>query len=110
MFENAKTVGRYFGEQLHTLAGHPLVGDIRNQGLLAAIEIVTDKDAKTKSSKDMNVAARLAKSRYENRVVFRAFADNCIGFTPRICITEDGLDPFVNRLGATLDSILDIKG
>ena len=32
LIENAKTVGAYFGEQLRTLADHPLVGDIRSQG------------------------------------------------------------------------------
>ncbi len=110
MIENAKTVGQYFGTQLRTLSDHPLVGDIRNQGLLAAIEIVTDKEAKTKPTKDMNVAARLAKAGYENGIIFRAFADDCIGLAPPICITKDEVDLLVSRLRVTLDSILDIKG
>lgn len=110
LIENAKTVGKYFGEQLRTLADHPLVGDIRNQGLLAAIEIVTDKEAKTKPTKEMDVAARLAKSGYENRIIFRAFADDCIGLAPPISTTKEDVDLLVSRLRLTLDSILDIKG
>ena len=32
---------------LRSLADHPLVGDVRGRGMLAAIELVTDKERKT---------------------------------------------------------------
>ena len=37
MIENSKKVGAYFEAQLKTLLDHPLVGDVRAKGLLAAV-------------------------------------------------------------------------
>ena len=110
LIENAKTVGAYFEEQLATLNDHPVVGDVRSKGLLAAIEIVTDKKAKTKPSKEMNAAARLTEAGYNNGIIFRAFADDIIGLAPPICITQAEVDMLISRLRITLDTILDIRG
>ena len=63
-----------------------------------------------KPAKEMNIAARLAKAGYENRIIFRAFADDVIGLAPPICITEAEVDLLIARLRATLDTILDVKG
>ncbi len=110
MIENSKKVGKYFEERLKTLLDHPIVGDVRAKGLLAAVEIVTDKANKTKPTKDMNIAARLAAAGYENGIIFRAFADDVIGLAPPICITESEVDLLVDRLRATLDAVSDMEG
>jgi len=110
MIENSKKVGAYFEAQLKTLLDHPLVGDVRAKGLLAAVEVVTDKMTKAKPTKEMNVAARLADAGYENGIIFRAFADDVIGLAPPICITEAEVDLLIARLRATLDTILDVEG
>lgn len=110
LIENAKRVGAYFETRLKTLLDHPLVGDVRAKGLLAAVEIVTDKDSKAKPPKSAGVAARLANAGYENGLIFRAFADDVIGLAPPICITEDEVDLLIARLRATIDSLEDLKG
>lgn len=110
MIENSKKVGAYFESHLKTLLDHPVVGEVRSKGLLAAIEIVSNKDTKTKPAKDKKVAERLAAAGYENGVIFRAFADDVIGLAPPICITEAEVDLLIARLRATLDTILDVKG
>ncbi|MDW3181359.1 aminotransferase class III-fold pyridoxal phosphate-dependent enzyme [Roseobacter sp.] len=110
MIENAKSVGTYFEQQLKTLLDHPVVGDVRAKGLLGAVEIVTDKKTKAKPAKDLNVAGRLAKAGYENRIIFRAFADDVVGLAPPVCITKAEVDILISRLRTTLDTILDIEG
>ncbi len=110
LIENSKRVGTYFEAQLSTLADHPLVGDVRAKGLLAAIEIVTDKNTKAKPTKAMNVAARLAQAGYENGIIFRSFADDVIGLAPPICISESEIDLLVDRVRATLDALHDLEG
>ena len=109
LIENSKVVGVYFEEQLATFRNHPLVGDVRSKGLLAAIEVVTDKEARTKPAREMNVAKRLTEAGYKNGIIFRAFADDIIGLAPPICITETEIDILITRLRKTLDSILDIR-
>ena len=110
MIENSKKVGAYFETQLKTLQDHPLVGDVRAKGLLAAVEIDTDKTTKAKPTKEMNVASRLSKIGYKNGVIFRAFADDVIGLAPPICIAEAEVDLLIAHLRATLDAISDLKG
>lgn len=107
LVDNSKKVGAYFESQLKTLLDHPMVGDVRSKGLLAAVEIVTDKTSKTKPTKQVNVASRLAAAGYQNGLIFRAFADDVIGLAPPICITEQEVDLLINRLRATLDAISD---
>ena len=110
LIENSKKVGAYFEEQLKTLLDHPLVGDVRAKGLLAAVEIVTDKATKAKPSKDLNVASRLAAAGYEHKIIFRAFADDVIGLAPPICISKDEVDLLISRLRATLNTISETEG
>ncbi len=110
MIENSKKVGIYFEQQLRTLLDHPVVGDVRSKGLLAGIEIVANKEARTKPAREKNIALRLAKAAYENGLIFRAFADDVIGLAPPICITEAEVDLLLARLRTSLDSIRDIAG
>lgn len=45
---NARTVGAALSERLHQLQEkHPMIGDVRGKGLMLAIEIVSDRNAKT---------------------------------------------------------------
>ena len=58
LVENAATQGAYLLEQLQGLqAHHPTIGDVRGLGLLAAIELVQNRDSKEKFPADGEVAA-----------------------------------------------------
>ena len=106
---NGQASGTYFEEALKQLQDHPLVGDIRARGLLAAIELVVDKKARSKPSPNLEVAAQLAERGAANRLIFRAFADDIIGLAPPLIITRDEIDTLIARLEATLDDLLEIK-
>src|SRR3546814_14709903 len=82
-------MGAYFGSKLATLASHPLVGDVRSKGLLAGIELVTDKAAKTRPAPELGLPGHLARIGYEHRLIFRAFGDGPVGLAPPLCITRD---------------------
>ena len=109
LIDNGKRVGDYFGRRLAELGDHPLVGDVRGQGLLAAVELVVDKETKRKPAKSLKLSARLSDEGYRNGLIFRAFGDDIIGLAPPLCITESEVDLLVERLVRTLDSLLTIK-
>jgi putrescine---pyruvate transaminase len=109
LLANGQAVGAYFGERLREFIDHPLVGDVRSQGLLAGLELVIDKTCKRKPSKDVRLGARLFDIGYRNGLIFRAFADDTIGFAPPLCITTDEVDLLMERLRQTLDTVLDMK-
>ena len=109
LLANGQVVGAYFGERLREFRDHPLVGDVRSQGLLAGIELVVDKTTKRKPSKDLKLSARLFDIGYRNGLIFRAFADDTIGFAPPLCISTDEVDLLICRLRQTLDTVLNLK-
>ncbi len=47
LHENSRSIGGYLMSQMQELQNHPLVGEIRGKGLLAGLELVSDKDSKT---------------------------------------------------------------
>lgn len=105
LIDNALQVGAYFEDRLRGFEDHPLVGDVRAKGLLAAIELVADKTSKAKFPAERKIAAKLAEAGYRNKLIFRAFADGTLGFAPPICITEGEVDLLIDRVAATLREI-----
>jgi putrescine aminotransferase len=104
---NGQKVGRYFEAQLAALGDHPLVGDVRGRGLLAAVELVVDKKNKTKPDRALRISERIFQSGYDNGLIFRAFGDDILGFAPALCCTPDDIDTLIFRLRKTLDDLLD---
>lgn len=46
IFEGTRTKGQYLHEELSTLEDHPMVGEIRQIGLMVGIEFVADRESK----------------------------------------------------------------
>lgn len=103
LLENGQAVGKYFLEQLHTLDGHAFVGEVRGRGLLAAVELVEDKASKRKPAKDKQVGQRVLTHALEEGLVFRAFADDILGFAPALNYTRDDVDTLMQILRYSLD-------
>jgi putrescine aminotransferase len=109
LLENGRKAGRYFGDRLAEFIHHPLVGDVRSRGLLAGVELVTDKAAKQKPHPDLRIPQTLAKMGYENGLIFRAFADGVVGFAPPLCCQRPEIDLLIERFQKTLDDLLALK-
>ncbi len=106
---NGQKSGAYLATRLQGLLDHPLVGDVRSKGLLAGVELVTDKKAKTRPAAELGLPTHLARIAYSNGLLFRAFGDGIVGFAPPLCITEDEVDLMLERFVKSLDELLAIK-
>jgi adenosylmethionine-8-amino-7-oxononanoate aminotransferase len=106
---NGQKVGAYFEKSLAKMADHPLVGEVRSKGLLAGVELVASKKTKRKFGAGLGLSALLAKTGYENRLIFRAFGDGTVGFAPPLCCTRDDIDLLMERFRGTLDDVLAVK-
>jgi adenosylmethionine-8-amino-7-oxononanoate aminotransferase len=95
-----------FAAGLDALLAHPLVGDSRHRGLLGALELVADKHSKAGFDPALKLSERIAAAAYENRLIFRAFGDNILGFAPALSYTEADFDLMFERLEKTLDDVL----
>jgi adenosylmethionine-8-amino-7-oxononanoate aminotransferase len=103
---NGQNVGKQFESGLAALASHPLVGEARARGMLGALELVSDKQAKTPFDPALKIADRLFRHGYRNGLLFRAFSDGTIGLAPALSCTADEMDMLLARLRATLDATL----
>lgn len=106
LIENGRRAGARLATRLAELRDHPLVGDVRAQGLLAGIELVADKATKRKPDPALRIGERLFAAAYARGLIVRCFADGTIGLAPPLCITETEVDLLTGRLRATLDDIL----
>lgn len=104
---NGVAHGPRFARGLDALLDHPLVGDSRHRGLLGALELVADKATKQGFDASLKLSERIAAAAYRNRVVFRAFGDNILGFAPALSYTDADFDLMFERLEKTLDDVLD---
>ncbi|MGE8510904.1 MAG: aminotransferase class III-fold pyridoxal phosphate-dependent enzyme, partial [Paraburkholderia terricola] len=106
LLANGVARGPRFARGLDALLAHPLVGDSRHRGLLGALELVADKDTKAGFDPALKLSERIAAAAYENRLIFRAFGDNILGFAPALSYTEADFDLMFERLEKTLDDVL----
>ncbi|MBZ9726369.1 aspartate aminotransferase family protein [Mesorhizobium sp. CO1-1-11] len=109
LLENGRKAGKRLMDGLRSLADHPLVGEIRGRGMLAAIELVTDKDRKTPLPAAADPGRRIFDRAWENGLVIRAFNSGILGFAPPLCCTDDNIDGILERTRMTLDQTLEDK-
>ncbi|TPK10093.1 aspartate aminotransferase family protein [Mesorhizobium sp. B2-5-7] len=109
LLENGRKAGKRLMDGLRSLADHPLVGDIRGRGMLAAIELVTDKERKTPLPAAADPGRRIFDRAWENGLVIRAFNSGILGFAPPLCCTDDDIDGILERTRMTLDQTLEDK-
>lgn len=107
LLENGRKAGKRLMEGLRSLADHPLVGDIRGRGMLAAIELVTDKERKTPLPAAADPGRRIFERAWANGLVIRAFNSGILGFAPPLCCTDDDIDGILERTRMTLDQTLE---
>jgi 4-aminobutyrate---pyruvate transaminase len=96
-----------FEQGLQRLRQHPLVGDARQRGLLGALELVADKGTRRRFDPSLGLSERITKVAYGNGIIFRAFADDILGFAPALCYGAAEFDLLFERLERTLDEVLD---
>ncbi|MEN5277629.1 aspartate aminotransferase family protein [Brucella sp. TWI432] len=106
LLENGRKAGQRLMAGLQSLSDHPLVGDVRGRGMLAAIELVTDKENKTPLPAAADPARRIFDRAWDNGLVIRAFANGVLGYAPPLCCTDDDIDAIIERTRKTLDQTL----
>ncbi|MEO9903161.1 aspartate aminotransferase family protein [Nisaea sp.] len=107
LLENGRKAGARLMSGLDTLRDHPLVGDVRGRGMLAAVELVTDKEKKIPLPASVQPATRLFDRAWEEGLVIRSFAQGIFGYAPPLCCTMEEIDQIVERTRKVLDLTLE---
>lgn len=104
--ERARTVGAHMQEGLRRrFADHESVGEVRGIGLIGAVELVADRDARRNFDPAHKVGARLAKLCEAHGVIARALPGDALAFSPPLIITEAEVDEMLDRVARALDEL-----
>jgi len=102
---HAAEVGAHMQAELRRrFTDHPIVGEVRGVGLVAAIELSADKAAKKPFDPARKAGARLCKHGEEEGVILRAMVNDSMGFSPPLVITKSEVNEMLDRVGRALDA------
>ncbi|HUR43734.1 MAG TPA: aspartate aminotransferase family protein [Aestuariivirga sp.] len=107
LVENASDVGAYLVSGLAgALGNHRNVGDVRGEGLLAAVEFVEDRDDHVFFDPARKIGPKIAAALAERGVLGRAMPQSDIlGFAPPLCLTQDEADIIVEATANAVKSV-----
>ncbi len=99
-----RRTGPYLQARLWELADHPLIGEVRGVGMIAALELASDKDARTRFDPDLNLGIRCRDHCLEQGVIVRAVRDIMV-LAPPLIVTEAQIDRIVETARSALDTM-----
>ena len=100
---NAREVGAHFRARLETLKSSPLVGEVRGVGLIAAVELVEDKQAKSVRTPG-RLGALMNAAMHRNGLISRNMTDT-VAFCPPMIITRQQADDMFEIVARSLAEI-----
>lgn len=107
--ENVRVQGERLQAGLRQLESHPLVGEARGVALIGALELVTDKEAKTGLATPGQLGALVNANLQDAGVISRAMGD-ALAFCPPMIISAAEVDELLTGVKAALDkSLKDIE-
>ncbi len=89
---------------LHKLADHPLVGEVRGVGMIAAVELVTDKKTKQAGEVPGQLGGAMNKFLQGNGVIVRNMAD-AFALCPPMIIIPSEIDVLLGAIEKSLDQL-----
>jgi len=88
------------------LAGHPMVGEVRGIGLMAAVEFVEDKANKTAFDPAKKVGPTVSAKCLENGMIARAMPHgDILGFAPPLVLTKAEADKIVDITKRSVEEV-----
>jgi len=110
LVQRAANFGSYLKQRLETLLEHPLVGDVRGEGLFLGVEFVADKETKEPLPVELRFSKRVEAACLDQGMVAlgsRGTVDHLRGdhmlFAPPLILSYDHADAIVAALSAAID-------
>jgi L-2,4-diaminobutyrate transaminase len=109
LVRNAGVTGAFLRAELdRAVGGHVHVGEVRGDGLMAAIEFVRDRDDRVFFDPSEKIGPRIAAALADRGVIGRAMPQgDILGFAPPLCLTREEA---VRIVEATAGAIGDVFG
>jgi len=103
LIEKAAGMEDYLHSSLDTLRTHPTVGDVRGKGLLAAIELVQDKETRQSFERGTPFFQKLSERLIELGILARV--GNIIPVAPPLIVSRAEVDEVVGAIDRALGDV-----
>jgi len=109
IFQNARDVGDYFGEQLKTLTDLPVVGQVRGYRLMQCVEFVSNKDTREMFPEEMDIGKVVSDIADKKGLMVRPIVHLNV-MSPPLIITKEEVDFAVSTLRESICEAVDQIG
>ena len=107
LVQNAADVGAYLNAKLHaTFDDHPMVGEVRGAGMLAALEFMADKGERKPFDPSLKVGPQVSAAALQRGLIVRAMPHgDILGFAPPLVMTRAEVDEIVGIVKHAVDLV-----
>ena len=103
IIENVKNnIAPYLQRRMKEFEEHPLVGEVRGQGLLVGVELVKNKDKKELFEPAGKIGNICRDHCMNNNLIMRAVRDGMM-CSPPLTVTKEDIDICIDRFSKSLD-------
>ena len=104
---HAAEVGAYLQSRMHeAFDGHPLVGEVRGVGMLAALEFMAEPKARIPFDAALKVGPKVSAAALERGMIARAMPNgDILGFAPPLVTTRADVDEIVRITRSAVDAV-----
>ena len=106
VYDHVRAMTPVFQERLRSFADHPLVGNVRGEGLIGAIELVKNKSTRESFSAAHGVGPHCMDRCRAHGLISRAVAGDSLAFCPPLIITADQIDEIFSKFEKALEDTL----
>ena len=108
LVDNAALVGTHFHQQLQQrFAKDSFVAEVRGVGMIAAVQLVKDKNQRTFFDKETKISAKVAQQCYENGLIARPLPSlDSMAFSPPLICTNNDIDNIIDRFEASVRKVI----
>lgn len=108
LVEQSATVGAHFHQQLNErFANDPFVAQVRGQGMLAAVQLMRDKDSKTFFDPSTKIAGQVTAECYQQGLIARPLPSvDSVAFSPPLVTSQKQANQIVDIFESSVRKIM----
>jgi 4-aminobutyrate--pyruvate transaminase len=106
ILDHVQRVAPRLQQGLRKYAGHPIVGDVRGVGLIAALELAENPRARKPFDPARGVGAFFAKAAQDRGLIVRVMAGDIVALSPPLIITEAEIDELLAKVDLAMNDTL----
>lgn len=108
LVENARNVGAALNRKMRDGVGDlAIVGEVRGEGMLCAVEFVEDRDSGTLFDPALKVGPRIAAALLKRDVIARAMPQgDILGLAPPLCLSEEEADIIATKTREAVQEVM----